>query len=327
MVIHRDEPLLSTEEVAILIRAAGTAPSMHNTQPWRFEVSGLVVDVTLDEERALPAEDPAGRLIRIGLGAAAFNLRVAAAMLGHETTFVTDPDPDRPDIAVRLFLDSRQSPLPPLAGLYGELRRRHTFRGPMTDAPVPAKVLDEITASARCEGADLHWLDAGTVHRLLGILWDADELDLHAEDRLAERNRWVGGERTADGVPGVATGPRPAGLAAVRNLTAGFDDRTRGSSVFEHRPTIAVLTTRTDSFASWIGAGMALEHALLTATSYDLAASFLNQALEHVETRARVTQLVGHSTRPQMIIRFGHPAEPGTETPRQSWQKTLTEWS
>lgn len=327
MVIQHDNPLLSQDEIGILLSSAGLAPSMHNTQPWRFEVTGQVVDVLLDEDRTLPAEDHSGRLIRIGLGAAAFNLRVAAAMLGFETTLAIDPDPDRSDIAVRIFLGTRQHTIvSPIGSLYGELRRRHTYRGPLTDTEVSPLVLEQLNAAARAEGAELHWLDQATKRELDEILQVADDLDLHDEDRLTERGHWVGGDRTQDGVPQAALGPLPARSAIVRDLAAGFDQHARSTAVFEPNPRIAVLTTSVDDPVAWTRAGMALQHSLLVATSYGLAVSFLNQAVEYVPLRSRVQELVGHSTRPQLILRAGYPAHAAAETPRISWHETLDRW-
>ncbi|TCC54291.1 hypothetical protein E0H73_39720 [Kribbella pittospori] len=76
---------MSAEHIDVLLTAAVAAPSMHNTQPWRFEVSGHVIDLFLDGSRTLPAEDPTGRAMRIAAGAATFNLRCAAASLGYGT--------------------------------------------------------------------------------------------------------------------------------------------------------------------------------------------------------------------------------------------------
>lgn len=34
-------------------------------------------------------------------------------------------------------------------------------------------------------------------------------------------------------------------------------------------------------------------------------------------------ELVGHGTRPQLILRAGYPAQAAAETPRIPWQQTL----
>ena len=144
---------LTDDEVGILLASAVHAPSMHNTQPWRFEVQGPVIDVHLDKDRMLPAEDPAGRMVRIGLGAAAFNLRVAAAMLGHESRFAVSPDPAEPSVAARIFLSESRSPVPELSALYREIGRRHTYRGPMGDLPIPPMVISRASrawSTGRC---------------------------------------------------------------------------------------------------------------------------------------------------------------------------------
>jgi len=317
---------LSGDEVGILLSSAGQAPSMHNTQPWRFEIDGSVVDVLLDEDRALPAEDASGRLVRIGLGAAAFNIRVAAGMLGHEATFALRPDPARPDLVARIFLAERKAPIPEFSRLYGELRRRHTYRGPMLAHDVSTRVLDLLAEAVRSERAGLHWLESAEMSTLDELLRAADELDLHDEDRLHERLRWIGGDRTGDGVPESALGPLPARQGVVRDLSAGFDDPHRSQAVFEQRPLVGVLSTADEDERAWLRAGQALQRMLLTATTYDLAASFLNQPLEYAELRLKVRELIGGRAWPQMIIRLGYPAQESGRTPRREWRDSLEHW-
>ena len=314
---------LTQDEVGILLASAVHAPSMHNTQPWRFEVAGPVIDVHLDEERALPAEDPAGRMVRIGLGAAAFNLRVAAAMLGHESTFAVAPDPAEPTVAARIFLSESRSLVPELSALYREIGRRHTYRGPMGDLPIPPMVISRLSGAAKTEGAELHRLDQDAVRRLARIVRQADDLDLRDEDRLHERAQWIGGKRTDDGIPDSALGPLPTGPAMVRDLAAGYDVEGREQTVFEARPVIAVLSTDDEDEAAWVRAGLALQRVLLTATSSILAVSFLNQALEHQELRHQVRDLIGGHAWPQMVLRIGYPAEAEAATGRIPWRDTL----
>ncbi|GAA1521372.1 Acg family FMN-binding oxidoreductase [Kribbella lupini] len=315
---------LTDDEVGILLAAATHAPSMHNTQPWRFEVNGSTVDVLLDAERALPAEDPAERMIRIGLGAAAFNVRVAAAVLGHDTTYATGPDPSRPDIAARMFLaERRPTTATALSSLYGELLRRHTYRGPMTEHDLSPHVRDRLDDAAHSEGGELHWLDHAQCVLLGGILRKADQLDLADEGRVHERLRWIGGDRNRDGVPAGALGPVAVRRSAVRDLAAGFDSAHRSQAVFETRPVVAVLTSNGDDGHAWLRSGQALQRTLLTATSYDVAASFLNQALEHPVQRLKIRELTGGHRWPQMILRIGHPAHATGCTPRRDWHETL----
>ncbi|MBW8767327.1 MAG: hypothetical protein JF630_14235, partial [Geodermatophilales bacterium] len=44
-----------------VITAATRAPSIHNTQPWRFTASPDRLELYLDRERALPVLDPTAR--------------------------------------------------------------------------------------------------------------------------------------------------------------------------------------------------------------------------------------------------------------------------
>ena len=317
---------LTEDEVGILLTAAVHAPSIHNTQPWRFEIHGPVIDVLLDRKRMLPVADPAGRAARIGIGAAVFNLRVAAAMLGHGTRIAPDPDPHHPQVVGRIFLADRKTPVPHLARLYCELRRRHTYRGPMLDQAIAPRVLARLEEAARADGATLRRLDPDETSRLADLLRRADGQELHDEDRLHERMQWTGGDRPRDGVQESALGPLPTRPAFVRDLTAGFDSTHRSQATFESHPTLAVLCTPQEDANAWLQAGMALERVLLVATSYDLAGSFLNQVLEHSAPRAAVRELVGGRHWPQMVIRLGYPAHPGYSTSRRDWRDSFDQW-
>ncbi|MGW1344461.1 Acg family FMN-binding oxidoreductase [Kribbella sp. NPDC002412] len=317
---------LTDDEVGILLTAAVHAPSLHNIQPWRFEVHGPVVDVLLDAERTLPATDPLDRAARIGIGAAVFNIRVAAAVLGHDARVVAEPDPGRPDIAARVFLGARSTPVPRLGGLYGDLTRRRTYRGPLLDQPVPPRVQARLDDAARAEGATLRWLDQDAKTGLASLLRRTDAEDLQDEDRLHERLTWIGGDRRSEGVQESALGPIPVKPALVRNLSAGFDSTHRTQAVFEHDPAIAVLCTRHEDAEAWLKAGMALQRILLVATSYDLAASFLNQVLERPSRRTQLRELLGGRSWPQTVIRIGYPAQPHPVTSRRDWHDSYDHW-
>src|SRR2546429_2548007 len=80
------------ERAGYLIEVAARAPSVHNTQPWRFTVTEDAVELYADAERQL-LEDPAGREMIISCGAAPFGLRLAIPALGYPSQIGLMPHP------------------------------------------------------------------------------------------------------------------------------------------------------------------------------------------------------------------------------------------
>src|SRR5919206_263873 len=79
---------------ARVITAATRAPSIHNTQPWRFTATPDRLEVFLDRARALPVLDPTGRQQVISCGTAIAFATVALRAEGHEAAVELLPDQD-----------------------------------------------------------------------------------------------------------------------------------------------------------------------------------------------------------------------------------------
>jgi hypothetical protein len=296
---------LSQHQLDVLLEAALAAPSMHNTQPWRFEVDTAAIDVFVDRSRALPAEDPTGRALRIAAGAAVFNLRCAAAWLGLGSWYGLAPSPDEPDLAARLVLTPVDSPDRELAKLYPQIARRHTSREPSRHAGLPSEVRITLLRAAASEGGVLTWLPEPAVQEILTTGASALLRGWANSARTAERAKWIGPGRSDDGIEAAALGPRPAVYPApVRDLGAGLPGRGRARKAFEADPALAVLSSEGDGPVDQLVVGMALQRVLLTATAVGIRASFLNQSLEYDESRAATQRLTGKPGFAQMIIRF-----------------------
>ncbi|GAA2806254.1 Acg family FMN-binding oxidoreductase [Kribbella solani] len=304
---------LPAGDIDILLAAAVAAPSMHNTQPWRFEIEGHVIDVYLDGSRTLPAEDPTGRAMRIAAGAASFNLRCAAETLGYGTWYGLSPYPEEPGLLARIVLEPDGIGNDELRDLAAQIPYRHTDRKPSDSVPLAENVRVELLRAAYAEGAELTWFGAAEIDTVLDLVLDADLREISDWHRRAERAHWVGGDRAADGIPSSALGPRSATYpAAVRDMGTRPLDRLRPETRFEAEPDIAVLSTEHDGPADQVAAGAALERVLLTATRAGVSASFLNQPLEYEDLRRKVQRLTQRPGHADMIIRFGrtrsHPA-------------------
>src|SRR4029450_3322530 len=72
--------------------AAGYAPSIHDTQPWRWRVGSDTLDLYVHRSRVLPVADPGTRLATLSCGAARLHARTALAAEGWRVTIARMPD-------------------------------------------------------------------------------------------------------------------------------------------------------------------------------------------------------------------------------------------
>ncbi|HEX6922134.1 MAG TPA: nitroreductase [Actinomycetes bacterium] len=305
------------EELQVMLRSAGRAPSVHNTQPWEFVVSRTRIDLYADPRRQLRRADPTGRSLLVSCGAALFNLRVAAEQLGFRPRVRRLPDRDAPTLVASLAFDHRLHDPGDLAELYPAVELRRTNRLPFEERPVEDALVSRLCHEAALENAMLRvYSDPDEVLRLVKLVHDADSR-MHADPAVtAERAGWIHRGGRDDGIPASALGPRPEQVhMPFRDLAAG-PDPGRENARFERTPTIAVLSTRHDTVTDWVRAGEALERVLLAATTAGLSASFVNQPLEIEELRWLVRSPMTGIGHPQMVMRVGY-GRPVPPTPRR----------
>lgn len=304
-----------------LISAAVAAPSLHNTQPWRYRLDPdtTTIEVHAAPERALQHTDPDGRALHISVGAAILNLRVAVAHFGWEPVVRLLPKPPQPGLLATVRIAgprTQHGTTPPLSTLYDAIWRRHSSRHPFSEQPVPGEILAEIAQAADAEGAHLACPGPHENSRILQLTQDA-ERSAHADtDRSAESRSWIR-EHTTDGLPRTALAPHDStARLPMRDFAALRPADQRPAVPFERHPIIAVLATARDVPADWLRAGQALERALLVATTHQVRASLFSQAVEAPDTRWALRDPHGGDEHVQMLIRFGYGPE-GPTTPRR----------
>jgi nitroreductase len=318
----RTQALLDAATVQSLLTAAVAAPSIHNTQPWRFrlDLHRQVLEVRSAPERTLPLTDPMHRAQYLSVGAAVFNLRLAALHLGRRPEVRLLPDPHNPGLlaTVRLTGPLGVDYRPSDPGLYEAVARRHSSRRPFTGRPVPEPIVAEMVSAARSADARLHVPDIAGTRRLLRLTAAAEARNHAHPARAAETLTWVSapGSDASYGVPVTALGPPDAaGRIPMRDFTSALPALRRPALWFERHVQLALLWTPHDRREDWLRAGQALQYVLLTATAHGLRTSLLHQAMEWPDLRAATALPRHRRCHPQVLIRFGYGPE-GTRTPR-----------
>jgi len=305
---NAETPILATH-AHYLAAVAGRAPSLHNTQPWRFTVSGDAIELRADASRQLGV-DPDGREMLISCGAALYGLRLAVRSLGYLPEVEIPPGPagQRPLARVRLG-----PPEPMTAGerkLLTAALHRHTHRGPFEAGSLPAGLLARLQDDARAEGATLTEIEPGpALRRLTAMVAVAGRRQDRDPRSRAEISRWSHGVKSParDGVPAHAFPAEPA-RTPVRLPQRDFDlGRGLGLSPPGGPPpsVTAALFTPGDSEPDWLQAGQALHRLLLRAATEWVFARLNTQPLEDPLTRAMIKEGLALPGAPQMLLALG----------------------
>ena len=69
-------------EMRNILELARRAPSVHNTQPWRWRIDGRLLELRADRSRQLRVADPLGRNLMISCGCALHHAVVGGGALG-----------------------------------------------------------------------------------------------------------------------------------------------------------------------------------------------------------------------------------------------------
>jgi antitoxin (DNA-binding transcriptional repressor) of toxin-antitoxin stability system len=140
------------ERAGYLVEVTARAPSVHNTQPWRFTVTGQAIDLYADASRQL-LEDPAGREMIISCGAALFGLRLAIRSLGYQPEIDLFPEPARRRLLARVRAGRPVAVTPEERAMLRAVPHRHTHRGAFEPGPLPSGLLARLRDDAEAEGA------------------------------------------------------------------------------------------------------------------------------------------------------------------------------
>lgn len=124
-----------------ILEYARLAPSVHNTQPWRFKIDDSSSSISLFAEsaRALDAGDPTKRELWVSLGICLETILLSAKGLGFSAKIVHLQTNSFAGEIARITLKPSTSKQP---AILDAIKNRHSYRGPMETASIPDSFIE-----------------------------------------------------------------------------------------------------------------------------------------------------------------------------------------
>jgi nitroreductase len=310
---------ISPDDGGRVVALAARAPSLHNTQPWRFRLAAGAIELYADPARHLRHIDPDGREMLISCGAALFGLRLGLRRLGYLPRVEVLPDPARPSLVGRVSAAGKARLTRYESDLLAALTLRHTHRGAFAPGDVPGRVIGGLRMDAAAEQAELAVIRQADELATLIELTQAAAAEQARDPGAAEEQRaWVhaAGHAASDGISALARpqtpddavgAPEHAASAELRRRLPPRDFGLPGTEppLGNPPPVTAVLTTAADSRGDWVRAGQALHRLLLHAATRWVFAAVQSQPVESQHTRAELRSRLGLTGYPQLVLQFG----------------------
>jgi nitroreductase len=306
----------ATRALVAATTAAALAPSVHNTQPWRWRIDGAVADLYADTRRQLRIADPDGRLLTLSCGAVLNEACVALAAAGVAIDVVRIPDPDDGDHTTiltgggsdhlaRITVTGRVPVTEATLRLYKTAEIRRADRRPLLDEALSAAAITALRVTAATFGIGLHQLTRDQAIELASATSRSQHDEVKDLAAHAELDAWTDPRRPAGaGVPN-ATIPdrdvpttvpmRDFGHVGSLNIPAGHDNAA----------TYVILYGLAEQPRSWLRAGEALDAIWLTATEHMIALLPLSAAVESPATRQQLHRILSGLGYPYVALRLG----------------------
>ncbi|MFZ0832926.1 MAG: nitroreductase family protein [Mycobacterium sp.] len=320
-------PTVDTEVITKAISLACRAPSLHNSQPWRWVVGTGQVDLFSDHTRTLRATDSSGRETLIGCGAALGHFRVAMAAAGWDTNIDRFPNPNDLDHLATIDFFPAHFVTDAQRARADAILLRRTDRLPF-GAPADWDSFESVLRTTFDPAvATLDVLPDDARPALAEASRHTESMRRYDQYYHDELRWWTEPFRMFQGLPhsALVSEEENARVGLNRQFPVGEHSERRHEQLADQAK-ILLLSTPENSRADALNCGEVLSTVLLEATMAGLATCPLTSITELAESRAVIEDLIGGGGFPQVLIRVGKaPAleQPPAPTPRRPLSEVI----
>ena len=301
-------------------QAALYAPSVFNTQPWRWRLSGDTLELSADRTRALSATDPDGRLLLLSCGTALHHARVALQAAGYHVHVERLPRGGATGPLARLTVLGFANPDPQAERTAAAIPMRRTDRRAFSDRAVSGELLTRLRQTVEAEGAYLHVVRRDQMPMLATSAARAADAEASDPAYRAELKHWTSRPpHSGDGVPAETAVQRAPRRVPVRDYAPGATAGLTPGEGFDLGASYVVLFGLTDQPEALLRGGEALSALLLAATADGLATAPMSDTIEVEWPRHLLKSLLSGVGEPYLTVRLGYQdaAAPLPPAPRR----------
>jgi hypothetical protein len=322
------DTMVDVEILKEAVHLACRAPSLHNSQPWRWVADGAGLHLFADRSRILSATDNSGREALISCGAALDHLRVAMAAAGRAISVDRFPNPNNFDHLASIDFSASRVATDGHRRRADAILRRRTDRLPFEE-PTNWETLETLIRSA-FDGAATHLdvLSDDVRPQLAEASQLTESLRLYDSSYHTELDWWTKPFEVPvfDGIPdsSLVSAAESDRVDVGRSFPVTHHSERRPGT--QDRSKVLVLSTDEDNHDDALRCGEVLSAVLLECTLAGLATCTLTHLTELQSSRTVVGTLTGRTAMPQLLIRVGEaPAlgEVPPMTPRRPLRDVL----
>lgn len=332
MHISKEETIETARQ---LIEVARHAPSVHNTQPWRFILQGDTLEFYVYTSRMLHAGDPTTRELWISLGIMFETIIQAAAALGVKIKVTSQQTGSlKKPIAVIQIISINQAARD--KELLKTILGRHTHRGGLSQRPVEPSTLRNLSAIK--DMPHLHTIEiittANNQHRELasrltekGFSLAFSSAPFRQELSHLIHPNWT---RARTGLPGFVLNKKVLeALWEKWSIRFGIGNAKKAkieAGRVSKAPLLIFIAATGDIPKHWFAAGQAYALTTLELTRQGLLHSTIAAPVEAADYHRELEAALGTKSRLQCMIIAGYPthAKGADHAPRLTTEELLS---
>lgn len=311
----------SGSTIADAVRLAARAPSLHNSQPWRWEFDGGVLRLFAVPERMLTTTDPGGRQMLISCGATLGHLRDAMAAAGWRSSVARFPDPGNRAHIADITFERSAGVTDADSDRAAAIDRRYTDRLPFGPPPGWPEFEPILRAATDSRDTTVDILPEESHPELAHATRLTGARRRYDSNYHAELHWWTGHVIGGTGVPKTSlVSPREHEQVDIgRQFPTTPEAAAEAGADSPDRAEVLIVSTAGDTPGEHVRSGETLSAVLVESTRAGYATCPLTHLTEVPDSRRAVRRLLDSDHLPQVLVRVGAPPQrerPPERTPR-----------